>query len=145
MYPGMYFTNTELLREFRKLSGIVFTFVSDWGYEEIDLNTYRLYGRKIPAQEATSLYMDQVRNFLNGYEIIDSKLNDVKIIFTLTVNGNQHQYNLQNLNKKFKEPKTIIFLRGDIYKCTFNVENKLRTSQIRMVLDLPSQYELGNL
>ena len=42
---------------------IVFTFVSDWGSEEIDLNTYRLYGRNIPSQEETSVFVDQVHIF----------------------------------------------------------------------------------
>ena len=45
--------------------------------------------------------------------------------------------------QKLKEPETILFL-GDIYEFTFNVENKFSTSQLCMVLDLPSQDNLYN-
>ena len=67
MHHSMYSTNPELLRDFIQSAGIVFTFVSDWSSEEIYPNTYRFYGMQQPAQEATSLYIDQVRNFLNKY------------------------------------------------------------------------------
>ena len=62
MHTSMYSENYELLRQFRQLLGIVFTFVSDWSSEEIDPNKYHFYGRKLPSQEATSLYIDQVQN-----------------------------------------------------------------------------------
>ena len=45
----------------------------------------------------------------------------------------------KNPQQKWKEPETILF-HGAIYECTFNVENKFITSQICVVLDLPSQY-----
>ena len=63
MHPGMYLTNSESLREFQQLAGIVFIFVLECSSKEIDPNLYRLYGRKLTAQEATSPYIDQVRSF----------------------------------------------------------------------------------
>ena len=39
--------------------------------------------------------------------------------------------------------KLYIFC-GAIYECTLNVENKISTSQVFMVLDLPSQDDLSN-
>ena len=46
MHPSEYETNPSLLTEFKLLASETFTFVNDWNAQEIDPNTYRLYGRK---------------------------------------------------------------------------------------------------
>ena len=100
MHTSMYLENPELLRYFGQLAGIVFRFFLYWSSEEIYTYTYCLYSSNLPEQEAESLFIDQVRNFLNEYKIREREQIISKILFTLTVNGNQHQDNLQKRSTK---------------------------------------------
>ena len=78
MHPGHYTNHPELIKEFRELCEKVFTFVPSWNSDVIDPNTYRLYGKKLPAQEATKLYIEQTRNFLRKTEMRERKADDVQ-------------------------------------------------------------------
>ena len=123
----------------------VFTFVPSWNSDVIDPNTYRLYGKKLPAQEATKLYIEQTRNFLRETEMRERKADDVQNPrYSHCEWQPATEQKIKKLNSKVKEPDTLLFFRGAIYECTYNQDEKFSTSQLCMVIDLPSQEDIDN-
>ena len=50
---------------------------------------------------------------------------------------------VENLNKKLKEPKRLLFFIGAIFECTFNDTNgQFTQSQMALLLELPSKETL---
>ena len=74
MHYSQYKENNGLINEFKSLLRSTCTFVSSWSSEEITPSTYRLYGKKFPAKEATRQYVDNVRQSITSAGIREKKL-----------------------------------------------------------------------
>lgn len=145
MHPAMYKRDSTLLPEFARLYNDVFTFVDDWSSKEIDPNTHRLYGRKVPAQEATELYVQQVRKFLPSNEIRKRISEDTENpLYSHSEWYSASNYTTKKLNKKVKEPETILFFKGAIYECNYNEDGNFSNAQLCMLYDLPNNEDLLN-
>ena len=145
MHPGYLSRNRHILREFKELASNVFEFASDWTSDKIDPNTHRLYGKRYPAQEATRMYIEQVKSFLSNRDIRESKSNDVQN--PMYSHGEWQTASAQTtraLNKEIKEPENLLFFKGAVYECTFNEDGHFSTSQICILIDLPDQDDLDN-
>ena len=57
--------------ELRDLLSTVPTFVSDWNSPEIESSTYRLYGKKKPAIQATRDYINNVRRTFDAPNLLE--------------------------------------------------------------------------
>ena len=74
MHYSSYIDNTDLLDEFRNLLSETCVFVSNWNAPEITPSTYRLYGKRVPANEATKQFVDNVRLSVPSNELLEKKL-----------------------------------------------------------------------
>ena len=145
MHPGKYRNKPVLLEEFRNLCTNVFTFVDDWNSPIIDPNTHRLYGRKIPAQEATSRYIQQIKQYLPSVDVRERVSEDTENpLYSHSEWSTASESTVQKLNKKLKQPEVILFFKGAIYECTYNHDGKFSNAQLCMLLDLPEQSDLDN-
>ena len=61
MHYSKYVSNPDLITEFKTLLSNTCTFVPSWTSPEITPSTYRLYGKKFPAKEATRQFVEAVR------------------------------------------------------------------------------------
>ena len=50
----------------------------------------------------------------------------------------------KKLNKKFKEPSTLLFFKGAIYEFTHNMDNVFSQGQMAMLFKLPEQDVLNS-
>ena len=61
MQYSKYIEQPELLDELRELLANVPTYAENWPSSEITSNTYRLYARRTPANEATQSLIDNIQ------------------------------------------------------------------------------------
>ena len=62
MHYSHFDDDSDLLEEFKSRLCNVPTYVPNWSSPEISPDTYRLYGRKIPANDATRNLIDNIRS-----------------------------------------------------------------------------------
>ena len=145
MNPRKYDSNPELIQEFKTLLSTTCTFVDRWNDPVISPTTYRLYGKKQPAREASRRYIEQVRAQLSPVDIRERVAEDIQ-------NPQQshqewqvaNELTTQSLDHKCKEPKTLLFFRGAIYQFTYNDDGNFSQSQLGLLLQLPSQASVDN-
>ena len=137
MHTGMYLTNTELLRDFRQLVGIVFPFFFQTIFLKKYIHVHIVYmvGR---YQHKRQHHYTLIKCVIFWINIKLKRVNQMmpKTLFTLTVNVNQHQKNLQKPSTTNKKNPKIHFLWCYLW-VYFQCRKKFRTSQLCMVLDLP--------
>ena len=77
---GIHFSNytDDILIELRRLLNTVPTYVPNWNSPSIGNDTYRLYGKKTPAIEATRNYVNSIRNSIPSSQIREKKAVDVE-------------------------------------------------------------------
>ena len=68
----------EILTELRHLLNTVPTYVTDWNSPVIGNDTYRLYGKKTPAIEATQNYIRSIKNNTPTNQIREKQAIDVE-------------------------------------------------------------------
>ena len=144
MHPDKYEENPELIDEFEELLLSTCTFVSSWNDEKITPSTYRLYGKRMPAKEATDCYIQQVKSQLPENMVNESLSNDIQM-----AHGTQSGWTVASettsnfLDRKMKESRRIIFFVGAIYQFTYNDDRfRFNQSQLGLLISLPSQSDL---
>ena len=90
MHFNSFNDNTELLDEFRQLLRNVPTYVPNWTSPEISPDTYRLYGRKTPANEATRNLVETIRSSIPHDHLRESSAIDKERKDYHTMNGQLH-------------------------------------------------------
>ena len=124
--------------ELRHLLSTVPTFVSDWNSPEIGSNTYRLYGKKKPAIQATKDYINSIRRNIEASNLLEKRAVDVEKM------RNSHRdwipaqpVTSEKLSRKVKEPETLLFFKYAIYEFTHNLDGHYSQSQMAILYDLP--------
>ena len=140
MHVSKYNESPELLDKLRDLLRNVPTYVTDWSSSEISSDTYRLYARKTPANEATRSFVDNIRSNIQN-EDLREKLAIDKERIRLSHNewGNASQETSKKLDKKVKEPFTLLLFKGGIYEFTHNKAGFYSQGQMALLYDLPEQ------
>ena len=140
LHYKMYSLDPSLIPEFKRLLSETCTFVLTWNDPEITPSTYRLYGKKFPAKEATRQFVDSVRQTILANDICLKIADDVEKSRYSHGEWLRASETTQNfLNQHLKEPDTLLFFRGAIYEFTYNVDDIFSQGQMAILYDLPSQ------
>jgi hypothetical protein len=137
--------NPLLVQEVLDLISRECTFLPDWNHPRITPTTYRLYGKKIPAIEASKEYTERGRRVIPYVNRRERTAEDIE------KSRYSHKWNVakestsHGLEKQCREPGTLLFFRGAVYDCTFNNNGVHNHSQQILLYDLPSQDDLDNL
>ena len=145
MNPNCYDENPDLITEFKNLLLHTCTFVDNWNDEIISPTTYRLYGKKFPARQASEQFIRQVRSQLNRNEVRQRAAVDVQnpqLSHQEWQDANELTSN--SLDHKCKEPRNLLFFIGAVYQFTYNDDGNCTQSQLGLLLDLPSQMDIAN-
>ena len=144
MHPSEYTNDPDLLSRFRELVSESCTHVDSWSDPEITPSTFRLYGKKVPANEATTEFVENVRRN------IDPNLLRVKVSKDMEKNRFSHSdweragdKTREVLDKKVKEPHVLVLFPGAVYEFTRNSDS-FTQSQIGVLTELPSDDDLQN-
>lgn len=140
MHYSKYQIHPDLISEFKRLLGCTCTFVTTWNDPAITPSTYRLYGKKFPAKEATRQFVEGVRHSINHNDLREKNADDVersRYSHGKWMQASDVTWNI--LNQKLKEPSTLLFFRGAIYEFTYNSEDNFSQGQMALLFDLPSQ------
>jgi predicted GIY-YIG superfamily endonuclease len=132
-----------LVDEFIHLCSQHLTFVNNWSDPRIEPSTIRLYSRRVPAKEAAKQFAERVRRSIPEYDIRESIAYDVE----KSQYSQQEWYRASDkitslLDKKVKEPRSLMFFSGAIFSCTFNSPGKFSQAQMALLFDLPNQDDL---
>ena len=135
----------SLVQTFREICSRIFTFVDDWTNAAIKPHTFRVFTKRFPAKEAIEsfqkgIYRKHSENPHNIRKKIadDSQKSRYSHDWTVAENGTSEM-----LDKKCREPKTLLFEKGLVYICTFN-DNKKSNSQKAILFDVPTQETLDS-
>lgn len=145
MHYSVFQQNPALLDELRNLLQTVPTYVDTWESQEITSDTYRLYGRKTPANEATRSFLNSQRTRLSstpGQLFERSSIDEQRLKLSHGEWTNATVEISAKLDKKVKEPSTLLFFRGAVFEFTHNLEGVYSQSQMALLYDLPTQDDL---
>ena len=78
MYHMEYEEKPSLLDEFKNLLSETCTFVDSWSSPAITPSTYRLYGRRLPANDATNQFVSVVRQSITSCDLRERHSDDVE-------------------------------------------------------------------
>jgi hypothetical protein len=132
-----------LLDEFSRLICDSCVFVDSWSAPEITPSTYRLYGKKHPAKEASKRFVEQIRQRSDIGILREHYSDDVENpLFSHCDWTKASESTKASLDNKVKEPRTLLLYRGAVYEFTYNDRGKFSQSQIGLLYDVPLQIDL---
>ena len=121
MHPDKYEEDPGLIKEIKSLLLSTCTFVSSWDDDKITPSTYRLYGKRMPAKEATDLYIQQVKTQLPKDMVNERFSEDIQIAHGAQSGWTDASETTSSyLDRKMKESRRIIFFVWAIYQFTYN-------------------------
>ena len=141
--PVKYEEDESLIPEFKELLLNTCTFVDNWDSDAITPNTYRLYGKKLPARQECAKYVEQVKHQLhnNQYqEIMSEDIQNPQLSHQEWSTATELTRN--SLDHQCKEPRNLLFFVGAVYQFTYNRDGDFSQSQLGFLLDLPSSDEI---
>ena len=125
MHYSKYIEKPELLDELRLLLKEVPTYVTNWSSPEISSDTYRLYGRRTPANEASQNLINAIRSNIPAENLREKHASDKqRLRLSLSDWGPASEETSKKLNKKVKEPSTLLFFKGALYEFSHNLDGK---------------------
>ena len=134
---------TDNISELKELLRTVPRYVQNWESTDIDNNTYRLYGKKNPAIEATKNYINSIKSTISASNIREKKAVDIEKVRNSHRDWLPAQSSTSKiLSRKVKEPDTLLFFKNAIYEFTHNLDDKYSQSQMAILYDLPNNNEL---
>ena len=140
---GSYDEEPELLDEFSRLICDSCVFVDSWSAPEITPSTYRLYGKKHPAKEASKRFVEQIRQRSDIGILREHCSDDVENPRLSHCDWTKASESTKaSLDNKVKEPRTLLLYRGAVYEFTYNDRGKFSQSQIGLLYDVPLQIDL---
>ena len=105
----------------------------------------RIYGKRVPAKQAAREFTERVRRQIHISNLREKEANDVeKSRFSHREWSPATESTTNALEKKLKEPNTLLFFKGAKYEFTYNEEGKFSQSQTAILYDLPSQEYLDS-
>ena len=143
MHYMEYEEDPSLLDEFKNLLPETCTFVDSWSSPEITPSTYRLYGRRSPANDATNQFVSVVRQSITSCDLRERQSDDVEKSRYSHSEWSHASISTKNaLDKNLKEPRTLLFFCGAVYEFTYNKEGQFSQSQMAILIELPLQDDL---
>ena len=142
--PSKYENDPSLLPEFKHLVESTCSFAPTWDDQIITPNTFRLYGKRVPAKEASQRYMQQIRRRLAQEDIVECKASDI-----MRTASSHHEWVRANshVSKKLdscvRETQSLLFFKGAIYEFTFNKDRRFSHSQLALLLTVPTQADVN--
>ena len=110
LHHSMY--TDQIVNELKHLLSEVPTYVRNWQSQAIGNNTYRLYGKKTPAIEATQNFITTIRTTIPSSQRQEKKAVDVQKIQNSHVDWLPAQQSTSNaLSRKVKEPEILLFFK----------------------------------
>ena len=143
MHPKEY--NQEILDEFKELVSNECTFVDSWDDPIITPDVFRVYGKKLPAREASESYISQVKNLLDPSQYVECESNDLqnqRSSLTEWIPANDYIRNL--LDKYTKQPRHLLFFKGAVFEFTRNEDGVYSQSQLCVLINIPSVQDVKN-
>ena len=120
-----------------------FTFVSSWSSPLIEADTFRLYGKRVPAREAIINFVQRIQNTFSPSDVRQSKAVDlVKSRHSVGEWIHASQAQTQEIDHQSKEPHVLLFFRGAKFEFTYNCEGQFSQSKFGLLYDLPQQQDL---
>ena len=137
--------NPRYIERFRYICATIFTFVTNWTHSAITSQTFRVFTKKAPVRDALKLFQSSLVQKHIGSS------NTLRIRRALDTQKSQYSHEWvtarddvkEELNRKCREPDTLMFGRGLTYTITFNDHVK-SNSQKAILYELPSQEALDN-
>ena len=130
----------ELLDELRGLLHTVPTYVDNWSSPVITSDTYRLYSRRSPANEATQSFLSSVRANISNESLREKVAVDTQ---RLRLSHSEwtpaSEETSKKLDRKVKESYVLLFYKGAIYEFTHNKDGVYSQAQMCILFDLPDQ------
>ena len=130
----------ELLDELRGLLHTVPTYVDNWSSPVITSDTYRLYSRRSPANEATQSFLSSVRANISNESLREKVAVDTQ---RLRLSHSEwtpaSEETSKKLDRKVKESYILLFYKGAIYEFTHNKDGVYSQAQMCILFDLPDQ------
>ena len=140
MHHSQYIDHPELLDELRVLLHNVPTYVPTWTSPQISTDTYRLYGRRTPANEATQSFVDTIRANIPNEELREKAAVDTQRLRLSHIEWASASLDTsKKLDRKVKEPSTILFFKGALYEFTYNKDDEFSQGQMALLYDIPDQ------
>ena len=136
-------SNPNLIRRFKEICSLIFTFVDTWDDERITSKTFRVFSKRAPALEALQLFQ---HSMIRKYNDHPSRLrvreaeDKQKGLWSHEWVAAEREV-VKSLNQKCREPNKLLFEKGLVYTITFN-DNRKSNSQKALLFDLPSQQQL---
>ena len=122
------------------------TFVDDWNDPKITPSTYRVYGKKFPARQASEKYISEVSMQLDDSELQESISVDTQSRQQshLAVWEDANEMVSNTLDQRCREPRKLLFFIGAVFQFTYNDDGNFSQSQLGLLLELPSQIDIKN-
>ena len=135
MHFSHYIEHPDLLDNLRVLLRNVTTYVQIWTSSQISTDTYRFYGRSTPANEATRIFVDTIHaNTLNVDLREKSSVDTQRLILSHIEWDSASLDTSKKLDRKVKEPCTILFFKGAIYESTYNKDYEFGQGQMERLI-----------
>ena len=98
----------------------VMSYISNWTSPKISPDTYRLYGRKTPANEATRNLVETIRsNISHDYLRENSAIDDERIRLSHNEWTVASEETSRKLDKQVKESLTVLFFKCAIFELLY--------------------------
>jgi len=147
MSPSKLKGNMHLKEKFANLVHNNIQFADNWDDSKIVPNTQRMYSKRNKAVKAAEENSKRIISMLkrDGVHHIVSRAEDFQqiagsrvVMVSATDNGLKSQ-----LDRKCREPKTLVFYSGALFEATVNGKNYSQ-SQILRLIDVPTQEQVDN-
>ena len=144
MHPDEYVRYPRLIEEFKNLARNSFTFVPNWQDPIITPDVFRILSRKKSSQEACDDYISQVKFQLDARDYIEVQAIDLQNPVNSLMDWSLANESVSKaLDKKTKEPRSIILFKGAVYEFTYNEKGLFSQSQIGVMINLPNRNNMN--
>jgi hypothetical protein len=144
MHPDEYVRYPRLIEDFKNLARNSFTFVPSWQDPIITPDVFRILSRKKSSQEACDDYISQVKFQLDARDYIEVQAIDLQNPVNSLMDWSLANESVSKaLDKKTKEPRSIILFKGAVYEFTYNEKGLFSQSQIGVMINLPNRNNMN--
>jgi DNA replication protein DnaC/predicted GIY-YIG superfamily endonuclease len=147
MSPSVLKGNVQLKEKFAKLIREHIQFADDWDDKKIGPNTQRMYSKRIKAVKAAeenaksiigSLEREGISHIVSHAEDFQQVAGSRVVMVTASDAGLKSA-----LDRKCREPKTLVFFPGALFEATVNGKNYSQ-SQVLRLINVPTQDEVDS-
>ena len=147
MSPSILKNSKDLKERFGELIRKTIQFADDWDDPKIVPNTQKMYSKRNKAVKSAEVNSNRIISMLKRDSVhhVVSRAEDFQqiagsrvVMVSATDNGLKSQ-----LDRKCREPKTLVFYSGALFEATVNGKNYSQ-SQILRLINVPTQEQVDN-